>query len=1086
MAGSKMQAVLLQLPLIENERERLNTYLDKIIERTKRLSANPAAARSLKRENAELLCQLTEWADLLEDHIASHQSPSPADPPPGPTSVAPSQSRTARSTTDLNATLESAVSFHTAAAGGGSVGPGGGSMGPGGGSMGLGGGSAGLGGGSVRPQSPVSRGSTTERPQRTPDPHSDCTRTATLETPSPPPPHKTCPSKISNSEVSSIINRHLLKKTFGHESPKEVVQRPPPLGVETRVVFSFHDEDTGYTYLNLWEDTDSLTKLAGDLTELALHPARMSRLPKQGELVIAAWKGAWYRARVTDVFDKGDMNSMVALQYIDYGNSEHQPVGQLRFLPDKMKEAPAAAYKCKLVNLKVGGESHWPLQRRLLLALADGPECRLRAVLRRSQLPDLYEATLISGVTVGSEPMQVDVVATLNAALLINPAAAATQIESEELQLRPLLVPYRRPAELSPPVSVKPEQPPEEKVLSWLAGQTASGARADRPTPTSRPATARANRDTAELNISFASSESRPSRRHRVRAPPEYSGLQLVWTARPIEQQLVGDGPHNVIVMQFNNPADFYLGVRSEQFDEFEERLFSVYSRLPLHPEQAVRDALLPGSYWVARWERPGEKTRWCRCVVLEEHNQKGGKEPASASYPVLWVDYGDTDRLPAVRFRPMTEEFAAEPVFAVHARCAGVYPVDELGAQLDSYSAEAATTFRELLQGTVCLAVPVPSESTTGCQAVLLEAIIDGSDDLMSVTQALLELGVAAMRDPELDPSFAEIEEQLANGHTATVPSATASQEIAKWDPMGEDFTSPFNRPEEDGEAEVAGLTGRRDPDDPGVCPVYASGRRCWDGIACPKRHVRGGDQEPVTVLIHSANPEPVVVPRIGSTVYVKVSAVLSPDKFYVQLPFGAIPAQEVNSDHAGYRRRLDMDETLESLSAAMAAAYRSCGRRHYNAACRPAIGEVLVAPFQSGWQRAMVVDLADEPETDRLSVEVFLVDHGVTMACDASELREMKQEFNLLPYQAVSCWLSCVAPASGSHWSPKAISRFVNLVSRPCLLGAVTGRRPDGQLELDLYDEHRHLSEILVRERLAVRVQRAPQPVGRKLLPV
>ena len=80
----------------------------------------------------------------------------------------------------------------------------------------------------------------------------------------------------------------------------------------------------------------------------------------------------------------------------------------------------------------------------------------------------------------------------------------------------------------------------------------------------------------------------------------------------------------------------------------------------------------------------------------------------------------------------------------------------------------------------------------------------------------------------------------------------------------------------------------------------------------------------------------------------------------------------------------------------------------------------------------------------------------------------------------------MSCVAPASGSHWSPKAISRFVNLVSRPCLLGAVTGRRPDGQLELDLYDEHRHLSEILVRERLAVRVQRAPQPVGRKLLPV
>ena len=58
----------------------------------------------------------------------------------------------------------------------------------------------------------------------------------------------------------------------------------------------------------------------------------------------------------------------------------------------------------------------------------------------------------------------------------------------------------------------------------------------------------------------------------------------------------------------------------------------------------------------------------------------------------------------------------------------------------------------------------------------------------------------------------------------------------------MGDDFASPYNRPEEDADADVAGLTGRGDPDDPGVCPVFASGRKCWDGIACRKRHVRGG----------------------------------------------------------------------------------------------------------------------------------------------------------------------------------------------------------------------------------------------------
>ena len=76
----------------------------------------------------------------------------------------------------------------------------------------------------------------------------------------------------------------------------------------------------------------------------------------------------------------------------------------------------------------MGGAAHWPLQQRLLLALAEGSECRLRAVFRRSQLPDLYEVRLISEVTVGSEPIQADVVATLNAALLLDPAAAARQV----------------------------------------------------------------------------------------------------------------------------------------------------------------------------------------------------------------------------------------------------------------------------------------------------------------------------------------------------------------------------------------------------------------------------------------------------------------------------------------------------------------------------------------------------------------------------------------------------------------------------------------------------------------------------------
>ena len=67
------------------------------------------------------------------------------------------------------------------------------------------------------------------------------------------------------------------------------------------------------------------------------------------------------------------------------------------------------------------------------------------------------------------------------------------------------------------------------------------------------------------------------------------------------------------------------------------------------------------------------------------------------------------------------------------------------------------------------------------------------------------------------------------------------------------------------------------------------------------------------------------------------------------------------VTASDDGYRRRLEMEETLESLSAALAAAYRDCRRRHYSAACRPALGEVLVAPWQRGWHRGLVTDLSE-----------------------------------------------------------------------------------------------------------------------------
>ena len=77
----------------------------------------------------------------------------------------------------------------------------------------------------------------------------------------------------------------------------------------------------------------------------------------------------------------------------------------------------------------------------------------------------------------------------------------------------------------------------------------------------------------------------------------------------------------------------------------------------------------------------------------------------------------------------------------------------------------------------------------------------------------------------------------------------------------------------------------------------------------------------------------------------------------------------------------------------------------------------------------------------------------------------------------QAVQCSLALVSPVGGAGWSDEAVSRFVQLVDRPCLLATVLGRRPDGHLELDLYQERRQLAQLLVQEGLATRRQNTVQ---------
>ncbi|KAK3090131.1 hypothetical protein FSP39_009383 [Pinctada imbricata] len=74
----------------------------------------------------------------------------------------------------------------------------------------------------------------------------------------------------------------------------------------------------------------------------------------------------------------------------------------------------------------------------------------------------------------------------------------------------------------------------------------------------------------------------------------------------------------------------------------------------------------------------------------------------------------------------------------------------------------------------------------------------------------------------------------------------------------------------------------------------------------------------------------------------------------------------------------------------------------------------------------RAVVVSDVDK---DNDSVDVFYVDQGSTLTVNLSDLREMSEEFMVLPAQSTMCRLASVVPNHGEKWSEEACKLFDQL---------------------------------------------------------
>lgn len=74
---------------------------------------------------------------------------------------------------------------------------------------------------------------------------------------------------------------------------------------------------------------------------------------------------------------------------------------------------------------------------------------------------------------------------------------------------------------------------------------------------------------------------------------------------------------------------------------------------------------------------------------------------------------------------------------------------------------------------------------------------------------------------------------------------------------------------------------------------------------------------------------------------------------------------------------------------------------------------GNICVAPAVDGWYRAQVVSTNEETQTS----EIKFVDYGGYMTVNNSVLRQIRQDFMTLPFQATECYLANIKP-SGTYF--------------------------------------------------------------------
>ncbi|XP_067684612.1 tudor domain-containing protein 1-like isoform X2 [Haliotis asinina] len=530
---------------------------------------------------------------------------------------------------------------------------------------------------------------------------------------------------------------------------------------------------------------------------------------------------------------------------------------------------------------------------------------------------------------------------------------------------------------------------------------------------------------------------------------------------------------YDVIMAHINSPNDFFVHKMTEDVGKTLDRLMK---DLNLHFERMTRKDL----HKLQRSFSPHCKSLCCaqfsldnmfyRAMILEV-TEVGDSDAVPDDdridkINVFYVDFGDEEWLPKKKVFPLPEEFCTLPPLTIWCSLAHVQPVDS------NWTEESLQDFHRLA-GDERLSLVVTEgrmpESNSVCEvqsSPLQVFLMDSSKDEICINLELMSLGHASLIVTQAPHDPLEFE-----------PAGDPVDEEWREDPRVEDFMSLRNSYNVDVDDAGVAVVGYKAKDEKRICRYFNTPGKCWRGIHCPYKHIEHTsgitqDQEAVVALEEDQTE---LLPDEGCMVAVEITSILSPRHFYLTLPFGGKPIEQLK-DHQKGVDDVDYEETLEDLIRSMNANYRNKSFSDRDITLL-APGQAIAAKFNNGdvvgWYRAKVTDTSPEDE----KVEVFFVDFGHTEWLSERDIQTLEDQFLHLTPQAIECFLMDTDPAGQEgQWTEESRTFFRELVDGKTLVALIRMKSWSGCLHVDLYDTTGNM-DINIAEEL-VKAKHAQRP--------